>query len=82
MEVRINPGNDAVNTIRNSQWASRLESYTGNSLVFKMHPQQMPELNSWMVQAGMQVLEIRSRHSLEAYFLSLTNDTHAAVRDI
>jgi ABC-type multidrug transport system ATPase subunit len=57
-----------------SQWQPFLIKNDQGRLTFKMHPRQMPDLNRWLVAQGAEVMEIRSRHSLEAYFLSLTND--------
>lgn len=82
MEVRINPNAGVIAALQTSVWKPNLESYTETSIVFKMNPDRMPGLNNWLVNAGAQVLEIISRHSLEAYFLSLTNDAHAPVRNI
>ena len=45
-----------------------------------MHPRKVPTLNKYLVEEKVHVLEIKSKHSLEAYFLSLTNNTDAEVR--
>lgn len=82
MEVQINPDAGIVAQLKGSEWGKFLNSYSNGELVFKMHPQQMPALNKWLATAGAEVLEIRSRHSLEAYFLSLTNEANATVRTI
>jgi ABC-type multidrug transport system ATPase subunit len=58
----------------NSQWQSMVVDTTDNKISLKMHPDQMPALNKWLVEQGANIMEIRSGHSLEAYFLSLTND--------
>ena len=57
-----------------SSWASSTVTHQPGAFTFKLHPQQMPELNTWLVNHGAEVMEIRSGHSLEAYFLSLTNE--------
>ncbi len=82
IEVTMNPNAAIIAQLQGSAWGSYLDSYSQESLIFKMHPQQMPALNKWMVEAGADILEIRSRHSLEAYFLSLTNEADAKVRTI
>ncbi len=74
MEVKITPQPAIVEMLQRSEWGQYLNSYSPGVLVFKMHPQQMPQLNKWLADAGAGVLEIGSRHSLEAYFLSLTNE--------
>jgi len=62
------------NVVLSSSWASSVITHQPGTFTFKLHPQQMPELNTWLVNHGAEVMEIRSGHSLEAYFLSLTND--------
>jgi ABC-type multidrug transport system ATPase subunit len=82
MEVRTKSNPGIVAALQTSAWKGHIESHTATNIIFKMHPDRMPELNSWLVNAGAQVLEIVSRHSLEAYFLSLTNEPHAPVGNI
>ena len=60
--------------VLSSSWASSIVTHQPGAFTFKLHPQKMPELNTWLVNHGAEVMEIRSGHSLEAYFLSLTND--------
>lgn len=68
-----------LQTIIESEWKQKLQSHTNGYLKFKMHPNQMPTLNTWLVTKGAALFEIKSTHSLESYFLSLTNDsTHKA----
>jgi len=82
MEVVINPQPALAGMLQESEWGRYVDSFSDRIIVFKMHPQQMPGLNKWLANAGAEVLEIRSRHSLEAYFLSLTNGANAEVRTI
>jgi ABC-type multidrug transport system ATPase subunit len=79
MEVNMNPNEGIVAQLKSSEWATYLDSYSQKSLIFKMHPEAMPQLNKWLVVAGADILEIHSRHSLEAYFLSLTNEANVTV---
>lgn len=44
-------------------------------LVCKLAPEKVPDLNRYLVQQQIDVLGIRSMHSLESYFLSLTSGT-------
>ncbi len=68
-------GSDEMNVaLPASSWSSLLTSAEGNTFTFKMNPSRTPELNKWLVASGVAVIEIRTEHSLEAYFLSLTND--------
>lgn len=77
-EVRILPDDTIVEKLEEKGWGIYLED-GGNSsaLMFKMHPRKMPGLNKYLVEQQVHVLEIRSRHSLEAYFLTLTNQANA-----
>ena len=73
-DVVLTNGESLAQAASESQWQPFLLNNSAGRLTFKMHPTQMPDLNRWLVGKGAEVLEIRSRHSLEAYFLSLTND--------
>lgn len=73
-DISILPDENIVSTINNSHWQTALSHYENDKISFKLHPSQIAELNKWLVMQSVAVLEIRSRHSLEAYFLSLTND--------
>jgi ABC-type multidrug transport system ATPase subunit len=61
--------------INNSIWQKHLVNIGQDSVEFKMNPAQMPELNRWLVHSGANIIAIKAKHSLESYFLSLTNDT-------
>jgi ABC-type multidrug transport system ATPase subunit len=60
------------------QWQALLVSAAADALHFQMHPNFIPDLNTWLVAQGARVREIRAKHSLETYFLSLTHDSAAA----
>ncbi len=68
--------------LRASSWAQHTDYTDGEKLLFKMHPSRVPELTAWLVSAGAHIRQIRSAHSLETFFLSLTNDTAAAHRAV
>ncbi len=76
MQVRLQ-NNNAISAIRSSEWGDLLTYHEGDTYTFKMPQTDMPVLNEWLVSAGLGVLEIKSTHSLESYFLSLTNNEHA-----
>jgi ABC-type multidrug transport system ATPase subunit len=63
--------------IMQSGWAAHLQAYKPGAFTMKMNVNRTPDFNKWMVENGIGVQEIRSKHSLEAYFLSLTSDTTA-----
>lgn len=70
--------NENINTIvEEIRWKPYFKDISATQLVAKMNPALMPDLNKWLVEKGVQILEIKSRHSLEAYFISLTDEaTH------
>lgn len=68
---RIENINELLST---SEWRGHLESLSSHALTLKMNRNKIPMLNKWLVEQGVNVTEIKSKHSLEAYFLSLTND--------
>lgn len=82
IEIDILPDNFIKQKIEGSEWMPFLDAAKDASLTFKINPARTPELNSWLVGQGVGVTEIRSKHSLEAYFLSLTDDTVTANRAI
>lgn len=59
-----------------SKWAEYLQDAKGAVMTLKMTPRYVPEINRLLVTNEIDVLEIKARHSLEAYFLSLTSEAH------
>ncbi|MEZ5016761.1 MAG: ABC transporter ATP-binding protein [Flavipsychrobacter sp.] len=79
MEIKMLPDDEVVNKLEKTQWGEYIKEMNSSSIVLKMHPRKMPALNKMLVAEGVHVLEIRSKHSLEAYFLSLTSNADAPV---
>ncbi|MCB9045805.1 MAG: ABC transporter ATP-binding protein [Chitinophagales bacterium] len=76
-EIRILPDDAITEKLHAKGWGQYIDGGNSSTLIFKMHPRKMPGLNKYLVEEHVHVLEIRSRHSLEAYFLSLTNHADA-----
>lgn len=76
VDVRIGAV-DIAASLRASQWAPALTNAVDGKLQFRMNPSHIPALNKWLVAQGADVYEINASHSLEAYFLSLTNEDNA-----
>jgi len=74
-DIKMHPDPMLLRALQDSQWERYLVSSQQGVLIFKLHPSQMPDLNFWLVEHNAAITEIRSRHSLEAYFLSLTHET-------
>jgi ABC-type multidrug transport system ATPase subunit len=68
---------DTVNNVaarlllQQSQWQQFLQDGE-EGILLKMHREKVPQLNLFLVQQGVEVYSLRSKHSLEDYFLSLT----------
>lgn len=65
----------AREVIARSRWQSCIwgeNALAGQRLLLKMDRSEIPVFTADLVQAGVQVIAIRPRHSLEDYFLSLT----------
>ncbi len=75
VEVIIRADSSIAGKLASSQWQQYLQSKENTIITFKMNPANTPALNKWLVGENIDVLEIRTKHSLEDYFLSLTNDT-------
>ncbi len=75
MEVSLAPDERVATAIRaNAHWSAHMESASADKLLLKMHPDAAPELTRWLVAQGAAIRGISARHSLEAYFLSLTQE--------
>jgi ABC-type multidrug transport system ATPase subunit len=74
VEVVMVPSVSVAERLKESQWQQHLQSSTDATLLFKLNSKFIPDLSKWLVMNGAGILEIRSKHSLEDYFLKLTND--------
>jgi ABC-2 type transport system ATP-binding protein len=59
--------------ISNSAWRFFLRNRELGKFIFKMNKKDIPLLAADLVREGVEILAIQPRHSLEDYFLSLTN---------
>jgi ABC-type multidrug transport system ATPase subunit len=74
VDIKITP-NDALQAkLAASPWQTFITNQTHTTLTLKMNIALIPELNKWLVANDIEVVSINSKHSLEAYFLSLTHD--------
>lgn len=63
----------ALAIIANSGWQNKTLRGHSQRLRFKMHLKEIPAFNTWLVQNEIAVISLESRHSLEDYFLQITN---------
>jgi len=70
--VHIETSNDeaAKRLIAGSRWAVSLQP--GEDILLKMHREEVADLSTYLVDGGIRLYALQPRHSLEAYFLSLT----------
>ncbi len=76
--VDISTTNDAdtILQMQNTKWASMLQK-TNTNIKIQVNKNEVPELVAALSEKNIGILSIHPRHSLEDYFLSLTNnDTH------
>jgi ABC-2 type transport system ATP-binding protein len=76
--VEINTTNniDTLAKLQNTQWAALLET-SNKSIRVRMDREAVPQLIASLSSLNTDILSVTPRHSLEDYFLSLTNnDTH------
>ncbi|GAA4454203.1 ABC transporter ATP-binding protein [Rurimicrobium arvi] len=74
IEINWNNSGEALQQLSASRWSQAIQSADTSRLLLKMHPDEVPQLNRLLVSTGADVLQIRSRHSLEDYFIQLTHD--------
>ncbi len=71
---------EAVNTdfarskLLTSPFAGNLMGDRGNFIILKIHRDNIPLLHRHLVQQGVELIRLQPRHSLEDYFLQVTND--------
>jgi len=74
IELETLNNQEALLLIEGSQWQKNMQQRNKNILL-KMHRDSIPGFNEWLVQQGIQVVSLQSRHSLEDYFLQITSGT-------
>ncbi|MFC4262620.1 ABC transporter ATP-binding protein [Ferruginibacter yonginensis] len=63
--------------LQQTNWAAQVETHTNKMLRLRMNRSDVPQLVQQLTHLQSQILSVQPRHSLEDYFLSLTNnDTH------
>ena len=62
----------ALHFIRNSKWEAFLVKPVSDNILLQIHKDSIPELNHDLVYAGIGVLSLQAKNSLENYFLQIT----------
>jgi len=72
VEIGVSSPEKVKSLLAHTLWYSYYQNTGKNCLVFQMPKDLIPELNRQLVEFQVPVLSLQVRHSLEAYFLSLT----------
>jgi ABC-type multidrug transport system ATPase subunit len=76
VEINTTNNEETLLKLQNSKWASIIEN-SKKGLRLQMNRKDVPEIISTLSSMNTNILSVEPRHSLEDYFLSLTNnDTH------
>jgi ABC-type multidrug transport system ATPase subunit len=76
VEINTTNNEEALAKLQNTKWITFLED-AKKTIRFRMNRKDVPEIISNLSEMGLHILSVTPRHSLEDYFLSLTNnDTH------
>jgi ABC-type multidrug transport system ATPase subunit len=79
VEIKVHDVAQATSKIKESKWAAAIQQVNSNALLLQLHRAEVAQLNRDLVRMDIDVLSLEPRHSLEAYFLSLTsNNQHVA----
>lgn len=82
VKIRLTPDEAVIAKLKDSEWKGQISSTQVGQITFKTDPENVPAINSWLVNHGAAVLQINVTHSLEDYFLSLTSEDHAVAGTI
>ncbi len=74
--VRLTTGNDliAMKVLSASQWSVYMESQDAEGIGLTMNKKLIPELVRFLTASQIDILSLQHRHSLEDYFLKLTQN--------
>ncbi len=74
VEIDILHNAAAPAMLATSEWKQYVTAATPTQITFRVNNRQVPAINEYLVRNGVQVTRIHAKHSLENYFLTLTND--------
>jgi ABC-type multidrug transport system ATPase subunit len=72
LEVETTNFKQALTMLENSRWKSCLIRPVAESIIMQLHRDDVPDLNVDLVEAGIGILSLRPKNSLENYFLDIT----------
>ncbi len=75
--VEVDEGDKAMSLLGETSWGAKLETAINGKMIFNLPPDDIPELNKFLVQKGITVRAVVPTRSLEEYFLNITQKASA-----
>ena len=72
VEIETAHVNETYEKLLKGKWKENVVAKKEHSILFRLHINQVPALNRELVQMGQDVYSIRTKHSLEDFFISIT----------
>ena len=72
VQLETTNNEQARNVLMQSQWSTLVEPSSG-LIRFRMNKNDIPSLATWLIENNIGIVALQPKHSLEEYFLSLTN---------
>jgi ABC-type multidrug transport system ATPase subunit len=68
----VNDGEKTKIILNNTSWINKIESSSNNKFVFSLTNDEIPKLNSYLIENNIDVSAVIPARSLEQYFLNIT----------
>lgn len=75
MQLETTANEQARAILQASRWSAFMET-SGAGIRFRINRNDVPLLAAWLMQQGIGIVSLQPKHSLEDYFLSITNPGH------
>ncbi len=75
IELETTNNKEAIDLIAGSAWQKGLPQQRSNKIYIRMHRDDIPDFNAWLVERNIRLVSLQPRHSLEDYFLQITSGT-------
>jgi ABC-type multidrug transport system ATPase subunit len=72
VDIEVTDAAFALAQLKQSRWAASLVTAHAAELQVCIHKVEIPQLNAYLVNAGVGILSIKPKNSLENYFLHIT----------
>jgi ABC-type multidrug transport system ATPase subunit len=74
LSIEVSDTAKTKNIIASSGWQQKLKSTTNNHLDFNIAKHEIPELNKFLSEQGIEIFKMEYKRTLEDYFLKLTSE--------